>query len=221
MFNEIFTNTKINTDKLQKYNFVKSSNKYSYTTDIVDGQFALIVTITLDGVVSTKVIDKASQEEYVLHLIKDSVGEFVGRVRLDIENVLTDIKNKCFDTQIFKSIQAQQIIQYVNGKYGDQLEFLWQKFTNNAVLRRHDNDKWYALLIGLPKNKLGIKGDEMVEIIDVRIQPEVITQLIDNKQFFAGYHMNKKHWMTICLDSGVPTQNIINYIDNSYNLAQK
>ncbi len=183
MFDEIFTNTKVNIDKLQKYHFTKLDDKYSYTTDIVDGQFALIANVTTDGKVTTKVIDKESQEEYVLHLIKDSVGEFVGRVRLDIENVLTDIKNKCFDTQIFKSIQAQQIIQYVSNKYGDQLEFLWQKFSNNAVLRRSDNDKWYAILMGLPKNRLGLKGDEMIEIIDVRIQPEVITQLIDNKLF--------------------------------------
>jgi len=32
----------------------------------------------------------------------------------------------------------------------------------------------------------------------------------------SGYHMNKKHWNTILLDSSVPDKEIFSWIDHSY-----
>ncbi|MEJ2055240.1 MAG: MmcQ/YjbR family DNA-binding protein, partial [Calditrichaceae bacterium] len=37
----------------------------------------------------------------------------------------------------------------------------------------------------------------------------------------AGYHMNKKHWNTIELNSDVPDEEIFNMIDDSYDLVVK
>lgn len=37
-------------------------------------------------------------------------------------------------------------IEYVRKKYGDELEFLWTKFPDNAAWRRKDNRKWYGVL---------------------------------------------------------------------------
>ena len=36
-----------------------------------------------------------------------------------------------------------------------------------------------------------------------------------------GYHMNKKHWNTITLDSSIPADEILAMIDDSYNLVVK
>ena len=33
--------------------------------------------------------------------------------------------------------------------------------------------------------------------------------------------MNKKHWITIILDNSIKTEEIINYIDISYNITSK
>ena len=71
--------------------------------------------------------------------------------------------NKTF--YIFKSKQAKQIIKYVKEKYNDELEFLWTKFPKYAIFRHKENKKWYALLIALEENKLGIEGDKIVDII--------------------------------------------------------
>ncbi|MBF1202590.1 MAG: MmcQ/YjbR family DNA-binding protein, partial [Fusobacterium periodonticum] len=35
-----------------------------------------------------------------------------------------------------------------------------------------------------------------------------------------AYHMNKKHWCTICLDGTVELEKIYNLIDISYELAK-
>ncbi|MDE7296593.1 MAG: MmcQ/YjbR family DNA-binding protein, partial [Clostridia bacterium] len=101
------------------------------------------------------------------------------------------------------------------------LAHLWAKFPSNAIWRRKDNQKWYGILLLLSKRKLGLEGDEIVEMIDLRIEPSEIDKLVDGKTYFAGYHMNKRSWFTICLDGSVPTQTIFEYIDNSYRLALK
>ena len=41
------------------------------------------------------------------------------------------------------------------------------------------------------------------------LPPETIDNLIDNEKFFEDYHMNKKHWLAICLNGS-----IIDHIDD-------
>lgn len=127
--------------------------------------------------------------------------------------------NKTF--YIFKSKQAKQIIKYVKEKYNDELEFLWTKFPKYAIFRHKENKKWYALLIALEKNKLGIEGDKIVDIIVLQNKRENIMNLIDNEKYFAGYHMNKRNWFTIKLDDSIPIKEIYDFIDESYNISNK
>lgn len=221
MVDEIFKNTCANFDKLVQFGFHFNGEVYEFKTDIIGGDFELIVFVSKDSKVSTKVIDNNSEDEYVLHLTKETVGEFVGKVRTDFEKVLTEIKDKCFEKSIFKSEQAKQIVSYIRSKYGDELEFLWEKFPTNAIWRRKDNSKWYGALLVLSKRKLGVDSDETVDIIDLRVDPKEIESIVDNKKYFAGYHMNKKNWITICLDGSVSTQTIYDLVDSSYILAKK
>lgn len=221
MTEEIFKYKSANFDKLVKYGFKLNDEIYEYKTDILDGDFNLSVKISKEGAVSTKLYDNASDEEYVLHLMRDSVGEFVGKVKAEYEKALRDISENCFEREVFKSKQSKEIIAYVREKYGDELEFLWEKFTDNAVWRRKDNKKWYGVILTVSRRKLGLDGDEIAEVLDLRILPEKSEKLIDNKYYFAGYHMNKKHWFTVCLDGSVPTGLICEYLDESYALAAK
>ena len=221
MIKELFKFKKANFQKLKDYGFEKMENKYQFETPIFDGQFNMFVFVNENGEVSTKVIDNEMQDEYTLHLMSESVGEFVGKVRVEFERVLTDVRDKCFEKEVFKSEQAKQIVEYVRKNYGDELEFLWEKFAQDAIWRRKDNNKWYGLMIVLPKRKLGLDSDEVVDIIDLRIEPNDVETVVDNKKCFEAYHMNKKHWFTICLDGSVPTKTICNFIDNSYALAKK
>lgn len=221
MVKDIFKFTRANKAKLKNYGFIETDKGYRYDTAILDGQFTLFVDITENGEVSAKVIDVKSQDEYILHLIEGSAGEFVGKVKADFERVLTDIRDNCFEKDIFKSQQAKQVIEYIRTRYGDELEFLWEKLSTTAVWRRKDNKKWYGILFVLPKSKLGVNSDEVVEIIDLRIDPSEIKEVVDNKHYFAGYHMNKNSWFTICLDNSVPTKTVFDWIDKSYKLALK
>jgi predicted DNA-binding protein (MmcQ/YjbR family) len=48
---------------------------------------------------------------------------------------------------------------------------------------------------------------------------EEIDVVVDGKKYYPGYHMNKKHWVTICLDGSVPIEEVFRRIDESYGLA--
>lgn len=44
---------------------------------------------------------------------------------------------------------------------------------------------------------------------------------VDGVRVLRGYHMNKKHWVTVFPDGSLPTEEIFRIIDRSYELAVK
>ena len=179
------------------------------------------VVIYDTGEIETQVIDPLTNEPYTLHLAYQAKGEFVHLVRTEYQEILMDIADKCSEMDVFHAPITKSIISYIEQKYRSELEFLWKKFSNNAIWRRSDNQKWYAVLMIISKRKLGIDSDEKVEIIDLRETPENIESLIDYKQYYPGWHMNKKYWYTILLDGSVGYEEICDRIERSYNLTTK
>lgn len=217
----VLKNRKLNIKKLLSFGFAHTDNGYIYRAGLIDGQMTLIVKADTDGKIYTEIKDNANGEEYVLHRVAGAAGPFVGRVRTEYEEALEEISAKCFDIEVFKGEQTKEIIAYVREKYGDELEYLWQKFPDNAVIRRKDNKKWYAAVLTVSRRKLGFDSDETVEILDLRLKPEEMESTVDGIKYFPGYHMNKKHWITICLDKTVPMKEICMRIDESYLIAMK
>lgn len=217
----IFKHKKINFAKLVPFGFIQDGNTYIYKKVFPENEFIFTAEIAKDGSISAEIIDPTVDEPYTLHLADGAVGSFVGKVKMQYEETLAEIAEKCFEPDVFKSRQAKEIIEYVRQKYNDELEFLWEKSPGNAIWRRMDNKKWYGVVLTVLKSKLGIKSDETVEIIDLRIQPEKVTELIDNENYFPGWHMNKKSWYTIILDGSVPLEELCRRIDESYILAKK
>ncbi len=214
----ILKNKTIDYEKLIKYGFVNDNDIYTYKAKIYHNQFEVNIFFSQEKQYS-KLIDIENNEEYALVDIEDSVGEFIGNLKEEYECIIEDIITNCTSKEVFKSNQAKEVIEYVEQRYGDKLEFLWEKFDDNAIWRNKQNNKWYALLLTVSKRKLGIESDDIVEIIDLRYQKEEIDRIIDNKNIFPGYHMNKKSWITIKLDNSVDIKQIYKLIDNSYNLS--
>ena len=214
-----FKRKKLNTSKLLAYGFQEISDRYQYSTELLNGTFVLHVMIDVSGKVHTKMIEQDTEEEYILHKIENASGAFIGVVKSACEKVLIDISEKCYEPDIFKSEQTKEVIEYVRNRYQDELEFLWEKSPNNAIWRRKDTKKWYGAILTISRKKLGLEAEEIVEIIDLRLQPELIKKIVDNKQYYPGWHMNKKNWYTMILDYSVSTEEICKKIDESYQLA--
>ena len=216
--NKKLRNKKIEYNKLIEYGFIKENDQYILKTKIYNNQFEAIINIS-DNKKHSKLIDLANGDEYILVDIESATGEFVGNVKKEYENLLNDIIEKCTMPNIFKSEQSKYIIKYIKEKYNDDLEFLWKKFDEDAIWRNKVNNKWYGLILKIPKSKIGINSEEIIEVIDLRYQKGETKEIIDNKFVFPGYHMNKKSWITIKLDNSVELNTIIELIENSYNLS--
>ena len=129
----------------------------------------------------------------------------------------------CQDTRTSrgeKRVDRKEIFEYVKNQYGTIPEYLWSSSPDSAVLR-HQNGKWYAVIMNAEKSKLGLNGDGTVEIIDVKCDPEMTGMIIQTYGFLPGYHMNKQHWITILLDGIVGESKILDFLDMSYDLIDR
>lgn len=175
-------NKAIDYSKLLKYGFIKENEKYIYKTYICDNQFEVNIVIS-DTEKYAKVMDLENEMEFALVDVEGVEGQFVGEVRQNYEDIIRDVIIKCTSKEAFKSNQAKEIIEYIEKRYGDKLEFLWEKFDDNAIWRNKQNNKWYGVLLIIPENKLGLKSDNKIEVIDLRYQKEKIENIVDNKKF--------------------------------------
>ena len=119
--------------------------------------------------------------------------------------------------EVKKRVDREEIFEYVKKQYGTIPEFLWSSSPDSAVLRHH-NGKWYAVIMNVERSKLGLDGDDTVEIMDVKCDPEMTGMIIQTYGFLPGYHMNKQHWITILLDGTVRESKILDFLDMSYDL---
>ncbi|MDD3303882.1 MAG: MmcQ/YjbR family DNA-binding protein [Clostridia bacterium] len=216
----IFKDLKIDFQKLLQLGFIKENDYYKYETKIMDNQFSLVIKIDMNNVVCSDVIELSTNEKFMLYYVISATGEFIGKIRAEYNDIIEKVKNTCCSKNIFKSEYANLIIEYIRQKYNDELEYLWDKFPNNAIWRNKDNNKWYGALLIVQKSKIRIEEEGSIEIIDLLLEQEKIEKIVDNKRYFAGYHMNKKHWITIKLDGSVNINEIYEFIDNSYNLSK-
>lgn len=90
---------------------------------------------------------------------------------------------------VFVSKNAAMLCAYAKEKYGDELEFLWQKFPKNAVLRKKENKKWYAAFCVVDKTKLSLKESGLVEIVNLKLDPQEVLAFVDNQTCFQAYHI--------------------------------
>ena len=122
--------------------------------------------------------------------------------------------------EVKKRVDREEIFEYVRKQYGTIPEYLWSSSPDSAVLRHH-NGKWYAVIMNVERSKLGLDGDDTVEIIDVKCDPEMTGMIIQTYGFLPGYHMNKQHWITILLDGIVGESKILDFLDMSYDLIDR
>ena len=218
--NNFIKDKKIDFKKLEEFGFELIDNSYYYQTLLLKNQFKMSVKINLDNSIFTEIIDTETNEPYVLYLLEMKRSGYSEKVYKAYNEVLEKIQKECFEDERFKANYTKEIINYINNKYGDKLEFLWEKSPKNAVVRRKSSNKWYAVILTVSKRKLNLDSDEIIEVINLHNTVEEIKKLIDNKKYFPAYHMNKKYWCTICLDGTVELKEIYKLIDISYELAE-
>lgn len=87
----------------------------------------------------------------------------------------------------------QQLDFYITEKYSSLAEYPWQSAPSFAVYRHDNNKKWFAVIMDIPKSKLGLGEDCKISVVNLKADPMLIGSLIQNDGVYPAYHMNKNH----------------------------
>ena len=180
--------------------------------------FNVEIHVDEEGNLSGKLYDMESGEEYVNHRIKQQTGEFVSKMREAYFEILYDIVTNCYDAQPFIGNQSNRIAVYLKETYGTTPEFLWKKYPGHGVFRNTQNQKWYGIILNIHASKI-MNEDKEIEILDVKIKPEQLEELLNKPGYYPAYHMNKKNWITLVLDETLSDEEIKQHLDESFHLS--
>lgn len=206
IINDFINKNKIDKNKLIKYGFNKS---LLYTKDLFDNLYVTYEIKKNDCFIT--VYDNNYNEEYLPFNIKNNIGNYVSKVKEEVELITQDIINNCGT----KNKIIDNIFKYVKEKYNTIPNL---PFKDNTSYTLTTNNKWYGLIMHIKGTSLGLK--EEIDIINLKHKPDNIINIVDNDTIYNAYHMNKKYWITIRLDK-INEKELFKYIDESYNLVNK
>lgn len=196
-------------NNLIPYGFKLENNIYTIKKDIINNTMYAVFTITKDKI-DVNVYDYFDNEIYLPFNIINSKGEFVNTVKDETSIHLEDILKNCFKQEDVKI----KLNAYVKEKYNIEPTYIIE----NERYAYKINNKWFGFVMKAKYQWLGIQKEGIVDILNVKLKEEEINNIVDNKYIFKAYHMNKKHWITIMLSPKFSFNDIIKYIDKSYDL---
>lgn len=111
----------------------------------------------------------------------------------------------------------QAVDNYIKKKYKVAPEFPWRKYDGNAVFRHTDNNKWFALVMNVQGDRVGVPEAEYVDVINLKVDDLFFRDMIiQDAGIMPAYHMNKMHWITVLLNGTVPQERVFDLIDMSF-----
>lgn len=115
-------------------------------------------------------------------------------------------------------MERKELFEWAKETYGTEPDYPWNDW--NCVLRHKHNNKWYALVMEIEERKLGLDGNRVVDVLNVKCDPILIGSFRTQPGFFPAYHMNKDKWISIILDGTVSADEIKNLVALSYKLTE-
>ena len=110
----------------------------------------------------------------------------------------------------------EELEKYIKNNYGAEPDFPWIKYPDYEVFRHTNNKKWFALIMEVSKDKLGLSTNDILNIVNFKCDPILIGSFLDKEGYFPAYHMNKTSWITVALDGSVPDDEVKMLLDMSF-----
>lgn len=193
--------------------------KKEYIAYFLDNSFKAVIKISDSGKVSGIVYDMENNDEFLPLRVESQEGSFVGKVREEYEKILIRIRDEYFIKDYFIYPQSNRITRAIIEKYSNEPEFLWEKFDGSGIFRNNESKKWYAAILEVEGSKIKKDKKGIIEVLDIKLNPDEIQELLIKQHFYPAYHMNKKSWITIILDDSLSDKKVMELVDKSYQLS--
>jgi predicted DNA-binding protein (MmcQ/YjbR family) len=207
--------------KLKEYGFKEEDKGFNLDILFKQDLFKASINISRENIVTGKVYDIENGDEYLPLRIKDNQGTFVGEVRSEYEKLLIDIRENCFAKKYYFSPQSNRITNLIIKKYGNEPEFLWEKFQGSGIFRNPETKKWYLAILDTDRSKIQKGKTGFIEVALIKLKEENVKIKLSQKNIYPGWHMNKKYWITVILDESLTDDEIMKLIEESHSFTVK
>lgn len=116
-------------------------------------------------------------------------------------------------------LKRDAIFDFISERYDINPDYPWEKYSNYAALRHRDNKKWFALIMNITGDKIGLDNDEEIDVLNLKAREEFIGPLRKQEGIYKAYHMNKSNWITINLNEITSINKIKDLIAESFELT--
>ena len=218
-YSYIFRSAKIKKDSLEAAGFTTTDgNSYSMNHPVSNGAFNANFTLSLsEQTLTVHLFDSATGEKYALFDMPNTHGAFIAALREEVQQIIDDIKSKCFETNDLKD----DYIAWIKTQFGAEPDYPWPDDAPYSFVFRCPNEKWFALVMKIKYRQLSLTGDEAVWVVNMKASQDEIPNLIDKKSIFPAWHMNKKHWITVLLTAATDFEKLCELTQKSFELVNK
>lgn len=204
----------IKKQKLLSYGFLQVQDCYHYEKSLTQKDLYAQFIVKKDTM-EIRVYDKGNKEEYLPFYVKHPVGSYAAKVKDEVDQIAEDILKHCFETCKLR----EDLCHYAKQRYETGEECLFPKHPTYGTLKVKENGKWFVMFMTIPWRYLGVEREGEVNVMNLKNTPEKILQRIDHKTYFPAYHMHKRYWITIVLDTSIGFDEAKQWIDESYQLV--
>ena len=98
------------------------------------------------------------------------------------------------------------VFAYIKKKYKVSAEYPWKRYPDYAVFRHGDNNKWFALVMEVSGDKLGLDSTDYVPVINLKADDLFFRDMLirqvpvyDDRKMFEHLILEciKRRWMKV------------------------
>ena len=113
-------------------------------------------------------------------------------------------------------MNREELVEHIRSNYSTEPDYPWIKYPDYEVFRHTSNKKWFALIMEVSKDKLGLPTNDILSVVNFKCDPILIGSFISKAGYFPAYHMNKTSQLTVALDGSVPDDEVKLLLDMSF-----
>lgn len=202
-------------EKLKAFGFYEYDDFLCLKKSIAGGEFYTIIRLS-EKSFNAEVFETQTDEKYVLFDVASANGAFVGQIRNEVQAIIDEIHEKCFDFQDIR----QKYVDFLQAEFSAAGDKPWlDEGDSTSSVYRCPNGKWFALVMKIKFKNLGFESDETVWVVNLKADTEKITEITDKRSIFPAYHMNKKYWITVLLTAVTDFEQLCELTRKSFELV--
>ena len=116
-------------------------------------------------------------------------------------------------------MKRNDLIKYLQQEYICDIDYPWEKYPDYVVIRRRDNQKWFAGIFTITGHKVGLDTNEPIDVVNLKCESDLIPTLIRESGIYSAYHMNKQHWISVDIERYEDIEKLKMLVDMSYRLV--